>query len=83
MSVDDHVVHLLRHGEVHNPEGVLYGRRTGFHLSELGRAMAQRVAEPSATATSSTSSPRRWSAPRRRPRRSPRRAASTSPPTSG
>src|SRR6476469_8899950 len=38
------VVHLLRHGEVHNPEGVLYGRRDGYHLSELGREMAQRVA---------------------------------------
>jgi len=24
------VVHLLRHGEVHNPEGVLYGRRPGY-----------------------------------------------------
>jgi len=39
------VVHLLRHGEVYNPEGVLYGRRDGFHLSELGQKMAQRVAE--------------------------------------
>ncbi|MFC5721963.1 histidine phosphatase family protein [Streptomyces gamaensis] len=39
------VVHLMRHGEVHNPEGVLYGRRPGYHLSELGRAMADRVAE--------------------------------------
>jgi broad specificity phosphatase PhoE len=39
------VVHLMRHGEVHNPEGVLYGRRDGFHLSELGRSMAERVAE--------------------------------------
>ena len=39
------VVHLLRHGEVHNPEGVLYGRRPGYHLSERGRAMAQRVAD--------------------------------------
>ncbi len=38
-------VHLLRHGEVHNPEGVLYGRRDGYHLSELGRQMAQRVAD--------------------------------------
>ena len=41
----DTVVHLLRHGEVHNPEGILYGRRDGFHLSELGRQMAQRVAD--------------------------------------
>ncbi|MDF9716735.1 histidine phosphatase family protein [Nocardioides sp. ChNu-153] len=39
------VVHLLRHGEVHNPQGVLYGRRDGFHLSANGRAMADRVAE--------------------------------------
>ena len=38
------VVHLVRHGEVHNPDGVLYGRLPGFHLSELGRAMADRVA---------------------------------------
>ncbi len=39
------VVHLMRHGEVHNPDGVLYGRRAGYHLSELGRRMADRVAE--------------------------------------
>lgn len=38
------VVHLMRHGEVHNPDGVLYGRRPGYHLSELGREMADRVA---------------------------------------
>lgn len=38
-------VHLMRHGEVHNPEGVLYGRRSGFHLSDLGREMAQTVAD--------------------------------------
>ncbi|WP_026552096.1 histidine phosphatase family protein [Arthrobacter sp. H20] len=37
-------VHLVRHGEVHNPERVLYGRLPNFHLSELGREMAQRVA---------------------------------------
>jgi broad specificity phosphatase PhoE len=39
------VVHLMRHGEVHNPTGVLYGRIPDFHLSELGRKMADRVAE--------------------------------------
>lgn len=38
-------VHLLRHGEVHNPERVLYGRLPDFHLSALGRQMAQRVAD--------------------------------------
>ena len=42
---DQTIVHLLRHGEVHNPEGILYGRRPGYHLSELGRRMAERVAE--------------------------------------
>lgn len=38
------VVHLLRHGEVHNPDGILYGRSPGYHLSALGRQMADRVA---------------------------------------
>ncbi|MDR1824309.1 MAG: histidine phosphatase family protein [Bifidobacteriaceae bacterium] len=38
-------VHLVRHGEVYNPEGVLYERLPGYHLSELGLAMAQRVAD--------------------------------------
>ena len=35
------VVHLLRHGEVHNPEKVLYGRLPGYRLSERGELMAQ------------------------------------------
>jgi broad specificity phosphatase PhoE len=39
------VVHLLRHGEVHNPEGVLYGRLPGYRLSEAGEGMARRAAE--------------------------------------
>ncbi|WNM24206.1 histidine phosphatase family protein [Demequina capsici] len=38
------VVHLLRHGHVHNPDKVLYGRLPGFRLSEAGRAMADAVA---------------------------------------
>ncbi|MEN0129423.1 MAG: histidine phosphatase family protein [Brevundimonas sp.] len=37
-------VHLLRHGEVHNPEGVLYGRLPGYRLSERGQEMARVVA---------------------------------------
>lgn len=37
-------VHLLRHGEVHNPEKVLYGRLPGYVLSDLGHEMAQRAA---------------------------------------
>jgi broad specificity phosphatase PhoE len=39
------VVHLLRHGEVHNPEGVLYGRLPGYRLSERGEQMAEMAAE--------------------------------------
>ncbi len=39
------VVHLLRHGEVFNPTGVLYGRLPDFHLSDLGVEMAQRAAD--------------------------------------
>lgn len=39
------VVHLLRHGEVFNPGKVLYGRLPDYHLSELGRKMAERAAE--------------------------------------
>ncbi len=42
---DSTTVHLLRHGEVHNPAGILYGRLPGYHLSERGRAMAQRLGE--------------------------------------
>ncbi len=38
-------VHVMRHGEVHNPEGILYGRLPGYHLSERGRAQAKAVAE--------------------------------------
>jgi broad specificity phosphatase PhoE len=34
------VVHLLRHGEVDNPAGILYGRLPGYQLSELGEQMA-------------------------------------------
>ncbi|MDH6225663.1 histidine phosphatase family protein [Streptomyces sp. MJP52] len=44
-SDDVTVVHLMRHGEVENPTGLLYGRLPGYHLSELGRKMADRVAE--------------------------------------
>ncbi|WP_026313595.1 histidine phosphatase family protein [Actinomadura flavalba] len=38
------IVHLLRHGEVHNPEGVLYGRLPGYRLSEDGILMAKAAA---------------------------------------
>jgi broad specificity phosphatase PhoE len=39
------IVHLVRHGEVDNPAGLLYGRLPDYHLSDLGREMAERVAE--------------------------------------
>ncbi|MCE0540095.1 histidine phosphatase family protein [Kineosporia rhizophila] len=38
------VVHLLRHGEVYNPQGIFYGRLPGFRLSDLGHRMAERAA---------------------------------------
>jgi broad specificity phosphatase PhoE len=38
------VVHLLRHGEVHNPGKILYGRLPGFRLSADGQAMAEKAA---------------------------------------
>jgi broad specificity phosphatase PhoE len=41
---DTTIVHLLRHGEVDNPHGILYGRLPGYHLSANGRAMAQAAA---------------------------------------
>lgn len=38
-------VHLVRHGQVHNPDGILYGRLPGFGLSELGHQMAHRLGQ--------------------------------------
>jgi len=38
-------VHLVRHGEVHNPDKVLYGRLPGFGLSDEGRSQADRAAK--------------------------------------
>jgi broad specificity phosphatase PhoE len=34
------LVHLVRHGEVENPQGLVYGSLPGFDLSERGRAQA-------------------------------------------
>jgi broad specificity phosphatase PhoE len=39
------VVHLVRHGEVHNPSAVLYGRLPGYRLSDAGREQATLVAD--------------------------------------
>ena len=38
------IVHLLRHGEVHNPGKILYGRLPGFRLSDAGIGMAEKAA---------------------------------------
>lgn len=38
-------LHLVRHGEVYNPDRVLYGRLPGFTLSERGHEMAEAAAQ--------------------------------------
>lgn len=38
------LIHLVRHGEVENPDGILYGRLPGFGLSERGHRMAELAA---------------------------------------
>ncbi len=37
-------LHLVRHGEVHNPQRLLYERIPGYGLSEAGREMARAAA---------------------------------------
>ncbi|HUZ52143.1 MAG TPA: histidine phosphatase family protein [Streptosporangiaceae bacterium] len=39
------IVHLVRHGEVANPDGILYGRLPCFNLSEDGQMMAKAAAD--------------------------------------
>lgn len=43
--MSDKLLHLVRHGEVHNPETVLYGRLPGYRLSKLGEVMATAAAQ--------------------------------------
>ena len=38
-------VHVVRHGEVHNPDKILYGRQPGWRLSERGQEMARTLGE--------------------------------------
>lgn len=38
-------LYLVRHGEVHNPQGVIYGRLPGYGLSDRGREQLERAAE--------------------------------------
>jgi broad specificity phosphatase PhoE len=42
---DTTIVHLLRHGEVHNPQRIIYGRMPDYHLSAAGRTMATAAAD--------------------------------------
>ena len=42
---DTALVHLVRHGEVYNPDKILYGRLPGYHLSTRGRNMAAATAK--------------------------------------
>ena len=37
-------IHFVRHGKVYNPDHLLYERLPGFHLSDVGRRMAQATA---------------------------------------
>lgn len=48
MSADSGIastVHVVRHGEVENPNSILYGRQPGWKLSQRGHDMAKAVAE--------------------------------------
>ena len=38
-------VHLMRHGEVHNPDRIVYGRLPNYHLSEKGQQMVRMSAQ--------------------------------------
>lgn len=38
-------IYLLRHGEVHNPEGIIYGRLPGYWLNEVGRGQVRTAGE--------------------------------------
>lgn len=38
-------IHLVRHGEVENPKGIIYGRLPGFHLSQRGINQAEAAAD--------------------------------------
>lgn len=38
-------IHFIRHGEVHNPEKILYGLLPGWQLSDRGKQMAEVIAQ--------------------------------------
>lgn len=43
--VEKTTVHVMRHGEVYNPDKILYGRLADYHLSDRGRAQAHAAAD--------------------------------------
>ena len=45
MAMQPTIVHVCRHGQGLNPDHVLYGRLPGYGLSDVGRAMAERLAD--------------------------------------
>jgi len=45
LSVMSTTVHLARHGEVENPQKILYGRQPGWRLSTRGQQMAEVLGE--------------------------------------
>jgi broad specificity phosphatase PhoE len=44
-ELKDTVIHLVRHGHVHNPDNILYGRLPRFRLSDKGREQARAAGE--------------------------------------
>ena len=38
-------VHVVRHGEVENPQKILYGRQPGWRLSDRGQEMARTIGD--------------------------------------
>jgi broad specificity phosphatase PhoE len=45
LSTMAQTIHFVRHGEVHNPEKILYGLQPGWRLSDRGNAMAAVIGE--------------------------------------
>lgn len=45
LSAMSTTVHLARHGEVENPQKILYGRQPGWRLSNRGQQMAEALGE--------------------------------------
>jgi broad specificity phosphatase PhoE len=53
----DQLVYLVRHGEVDNPDGIVYADLPGYGLSDLGRSQAAQTARRIPAGTTVVSSP--------------------------